>query len=67
MNWSFNYIAITNSTEQAKILSDCGVQQIMVDIEILGKVERQGHKDTVISNHRLKDVLKLKQLNLELK
>lgn len=67
MNWSFNFIAITNNIERAKILSDCGVQQIMVDIEILGKVERQGHKDTVISNHELKDVFELKQLNLKSK
>ena len=64
MNWSFNYIAITNNCDQAKILSNCGIQQIMVDTELLGKVERQGHKDTVINNHRLSDVKKLKDLNL---
>ena len=65
MGWSFNYIAITNDIERATTLSDCGVQQIMVDIEIIGKVERQGHKNTVISKHGLSDVLKLKQLNLK--
>ena len=65
--WSYNYIAITNSTEKATLLSDCGIQQIMVDTETLGKVERQRHKDAVISNHSLIDVLKLKQLNLQAK
>ena len=67
MSWSFNYIAITNNIEQANLLSDCGIQQIMIDTEILGKVERQGHKDTVISNHSISDVLKLKRLNLAVK
>jgi hypothetical protein len=65
MTWSFNYIAITNCPVRAKLLSDCGVQQLMVDTEILGKVERQGHKDTVISNHKLSDVRLLKNLNLK--
>jgi 2-keto-3-deoxy-L-rhamnonate aldolase RhmA len=37
----------------------------MVDIEILGKVERQGHKDTIISDHSLNDIIALKNLNLE--
>ena len=44
MKWSFNYIAITNDPKQAQNLSECGIQQIMVDTEIMGKVERQGHK-----------------------
>ena len=65
MKWSFNYIAITNNIRQARILSDCGVQQIMVDTEILGKVERQGHKDTIISDHSLNDLIALKNLSLK--
>ena len=65
MKWSFNYIAITNNTEYARDLVECGIQQIMVDTEILGKVERQGHKDTVISAHTLEDVSKIKRLNLK--
>lgn len=65
MNWSFNYIAITNDPKQALNLSECGIQQIMVDTEIMGKVERQGHKDTIISDHSLNDILVLKNLSLE--
>lgn len=65
MNWSFNYIAITNDPKQALNLSECGIQQIMVDTEIMGKVERQGHKDTIISHHSLNDIIALKNLSLE--
>ena len=63
--WSFNYIAITNDPKQAQNLSKCGIQQIMVDTEIMGKVERQGHKDTIISDHSLNDIIVLKNLSLE--
>ena len=31
----------------------------------MGKVERQGHKDTIISDHSLNDIIALKNLNLE--
>lgn len=65
MNWSFNYIAINNDPKQAQNLSECGIQQIMVDTEIMGKVERQGHKDTIISDHSLNDIIALKNLSLE--
>ena len=65
MKWSFNYIAITNDPKQAKNFSECGIQQIMVDTEIIGKVERQGHKDTIISDHSLNDIIALKNLSLE--
>ena len=65
MNWSFNYIAITNDPKQAQNLSECGIQQIMVDTEIMGKVERQGHKDTIISDHSLNDIIALKDLSLD--
>lgn len=65
MNWSFNYIAITNDPKQAQNLSECGIQQIMVDTEIMGKVERQGHKDTIISDHSLNDIIALRDLSLD--
>ena len=65
MKWSFNYIAITNDPKQAQNLSECGIQQIMVDTEIMGKVERQGHKDTIISDHSLNDIIAVKNLRLE--
>ena len=65
IGWSFNYIAITNDPKQAQNLSKCGIQQIMVDTEIIGKVERQGHKDTIISHHSLSDIIALNDLSLE--
>lgn len=63
--WSFNYIAITNDPDKAKIYNSCLIQQIMVDAEKRGKVERQGHKDTIISDHSLSDITALKSLNLD--
>lgn len=66
MKWSLNYIAITNSPEEAIILDQCGIQQIMIDTEILGKVDRQKGKQTIISDHKIEDVIKLKELQLNL-
>ena len=36
----------------------------MIDLEKNGKIERQGHKDTLISNHQISDIRLLKSLNL---
>lgn len=49
-------ILITRDPEVAKLADKAGVTRIMVDLEILGKKERQGHLDTVISNHTINDV-----------
>lgn len=61
MNWKFNYIAITNDINHALILQDCGIQQIMVDTENLGKMERQSGKGAVINFHKFEDVKILKE------
>lgn len=53
---------ITNKVEVARIAEDCGVDWIFVDLEQLGKTERQGHLDTVISRHSMEDVKKVKQV-----
>src|SRR3990167_1824630 len=47
---------ITNNVELAQLAVDAGVNRIFIDLEILGKVERQGHLNTLISHHTLKDV-----------
>lgn len=47
---------ITNSPEIAKIAEKNGVERIWVDLETLGKEERQKNRDTVKSHHTLKDV-----------
>lgn len=52
----FNYMYITNSIEEALIAEGAGVQRIFIDLEMLGKVERQGHLDTVISRHTFSDI-----------
>jgi 2-keto-3-deoxy-L-rhamnonate aldolase RhmA len=57
----FNLFLITNSPEIAARASSCGVDKIMVDLEILGKEERQGHLNTVISSHTIDDVIAVRQ------
>lgn len=52
---------ITNDAKAAKIAEDNGVEWIMVDLEIIGKEERQGHRDTLISRHTLEDIKKIRE------
>lgn len=47
---------ITEDIDIAKAAQEAGVDWIFVDLEILGKHERQGHLDTVISRHTIDDV-----------
>lgn len=54
------FILITNEPDLASYAEDCGVSRIFVDLERLGKVERQGHLDTLISKHSMDDVAKVK-------
>ena len=55
------FIIIENNPDQAFFYDQIGVDYILVDLEILGKVERQGHLDTVISSHhQITDVRKVK-------
>jgi HpcH/HpaI aldolase/citrate lyase family len=49
-------IFITRDPLQAQVMVQAGVDRIMVDLEINGKVERQGHLNTVISRHTFSDV-----------
>ncbi|WP_197082347.1 aldolase/citrate lyase family protein [Rossellomorea marisflavi] len=51
---------ITNNKNIAKLAEDNGVDWIFIDLEIIGKVERQGHLDTVISRHRIEDIKKVR-------
>lgn len=53
---------ITNDTEVAKTVQSAGVDRIFVDLEIMGKVQRQGHLDTVISHHHMSDVSKIRKV-----
>lgn len=47
---------ITKDPEIAKIASNAGVDRIFVDMEVLGKAERQGGMDTVQSHHKPEDI-----------
>jgi 2-keto-3-deoxy-L-rhamnonate aldolase RhmA len=53
---------ITNHPEVAEFVTQRGVDRVFVDLEILGKQERQGHLDTVISRHSMNDVSVLRPL-----
>lgn len=53
---------ITNNPEIATEAQLAGVDRIFVDLEILGKIERQGHLNTVISYHTMEDVSKIRKV-----
>ena len=53
---------ITNNPRIAQIAERSGVDWIFVDLEKKGKMERQGHLDTVISNHKISDIAPLKNI-----
>ena len=53
---------ITNEPEVAKIADENGVDRIFIDLETLGKKERQGGMDTVQSNHSISDIPKVKKV-----
>jgi len=55
-------IYITNNSDLAIAAQSAGVDRIMVDLEILGKQDRQGHLNTVISNHSLEDVERIRSV-----
>lgn len=51
---------ITNNPEVAKIAQKAGVDRIWVDMEYIGKEDRQGGMDTVKNHHTIRDVEKLR-------
>lgn len=55
-------IIISNDPVEVKTWDDAGVDYIFIDIERIGKHERQGGKDTVISNHELSDISRVKDI-----
>lgn len=59
---NFSFLLITNNPEIAVFAISQGVNRIFVDLEILGKVERQGHLNTVISRHSPEDISLLRPM-----
>ena len=51
---------ITNDPKIARIAVDTGVDRIFVDMEVMGKAERQGHLDSVKSFHTFEDIRRVK-------
>ncbi|CAH6918433.1 HpcH/HpaI aldolase [Vibrio chagasii] len=59
---NLSLMCITNDYKLAELADNTGVDYIFVDLEILGKEERQGHLDTVISKHSLDDVREIRKI-----
>lgn len=53
---------ITNNTEVAQIAQRSGVDRIWVDMEWIGKEERQAGMNTVKSHHTIQDIAKLRPI-----
>ena len=51
---------ITNNIEVVKIAQKYGVDRIWIDLEVLGKEERQKGMNTVKSNHQIEDIKKIR-------
>ena len=51
---------ITNDVKIANIAENAGVDRIFIDLETIGKQERQGGMDTVQSKHSISDISKIK-------
>lgn len=53
---------ITNNTDIAQIAESAGVDRIWIDLETLGKNERQANINSVKSNHKIEDISVIKPL-----
>lgn len=52
---------ITNRSEVAQIAENSGVDRIFIDMEFIGKSERQGGLDTVQNHHSIDDIYKIRK------
>lgn len=57
-----DFMFITNNPKVAEAAQDCGVKRVWIDLETLGKEERQKGMNTVKSQHSLKDISFLRQV-----
>lgn len=48
---------LENDVEKIKVYDEVGIDRIFLDLEINGKIDRQGGLDTVISDHTIDDVI----------
>jgi len=56
---------ITNDKDISLEAQKCGIDRIFIDLEHIGKKERQGHLDTVISAHSLNDINQIREVITE--
>lgn len=59
---SLTLMYITNDPDIALIAEKYGVERIWIDLESLGKEERQRNRNSVKSQHRIEDIKKIKPL-----
>lgn len=59
---SLNLMYITNKPAIAKIAEESGIDWIFVDMEFIGKDNRQGGLDTVKNHHTIEDVKNIKAI-----
>lgn len=59
---SLTLMYITNELDIAKIAENAGVDRIFIDLETIGKEERQHNRDTVKSTHKIDDIGNVKSV-----
>lgn len=59
---SLTLMYITNNPVTAQIAQDAGVDRIWIDMEYIGKGERQGGMDTVQNHHTIEDIKCLRKV-----
>lgn len=55
-----NLFYITNNVIEAQIVDNLDIDWIFIDLETIGKKDRQNGRDTVLSNHNIDDIQKIK-------
>ena len=55
-------ILLTNRPDVAQVAEAASIDEIFVDLEVTGKLQRQKGRDTVISNHTVDDVSKVRRV-----
>lgn len=56
------YMYITNRPQVARIAQNAGVDRVWIDLEYMGKEQRQKGMDSVKSRHQLSDIRSIRPL-----
>ena len=59
---SLELMYITNNPQVAQIVEQCGVERVWIDLETLGKEERQKNMNTVKSHHTVQDIVQISRV-----